>query len=61
MKQYWCKVINREGRVKGRESLESSNDNEAFGRAQYYLAENPSVPTIEVWLEDRCVGKIHNH
>jgi hypothetical protein len=41
MKQYRCKVINREGRVEGRETLEGSNDNEAFGKAQCYLAENP--------------------
>jgi hypothetical protein len=61
MKQYWCNVLNGDGRVNARETVEASNDNEAFGRAQCYLAENPSIPTVEVWLEDRYVGKIHSH
>ena len=37
MKQYWCNVLNRDGRVNARETLEVSNDNEAFGKAQGYL------------------------
>jgi hypothetical protein len=61
MKQYWCNVLNRDGRVNARETVEASNDNEAFGRAQRYLAENPSIPTVEVWLENRYLGKIHSH
>jgi hypothetical protein len=61
MKQYWCNVLNRDGRVNARETLEVSNDNEAFGKAQSYLIQDPSIRTIEVWLEDRYVGKIHSH
>jgi hypothetical protein len=61
MKQYWCYALNEEGRVNARETLEGSNDNEAFGGAQRYLAENPSILTVEVWLEGRYVGKIHSH
>jgi hypothetical protein len=61
MKRYWCKVLNQDGGVKARETLEGSNDNEAFGRAKRYLVENPSIPTVEVWLDDRYVGKIHSH
>jgi hypothetical protein len=60
MKQYWCYVLNQEGHVNTRETLEGSNDNEAFGGAQRYLAENPSIPAVEVWLENRYVGKIHS-
>jgi hypothetical protein len=61
MKQYWCKVLSQDGRVDARETLEGSNDNEAFGRAQSYLIQDPSIRTVEVWLEDRYVGKIHSH
>jgi hypothetical protein len=61
MKQYWCKVLNQDGRVDARETLECSNDNEAFGGAQSYLIQNPSIRAVEVWLEDRYVGKIHSH
>ena len=61
MKQYWCKVLAQDGRVDARDTLEGSNDNEAFGRAQRYLAQNPSIPAVEVWLEERYVGKIHRH
>ena len=61
MKQYWCYVLNQEGRVNTRETLEGSNDSEAFGRAQGYLAQNPSIRAVEVWLENRYVGKIHSH
>jgi hypothetical protein len=61
MKQYWCNVLNRDGRVNARETLEVSNDNEAFGKAQSYLIQNPSMRAAEVWLEDRYVGKIHSH
>jgi hypothetical protein len=61
MKQYWCYVRNQDGRVDARETLECSNDNEAFGGAQRYLSENPSIPTVEVWLDNRYVGKIHSH
>ena len=61
MNQYWCYVLNREGRVNARETVEVSNDNDAFGQAQSYLMQNPSFQTVEVWLEDRYVGKIHNH
>jgi hypothetical protein len=61
MKQYWCKVLNQDGGVNARETLEGSNDNEAFGGAQSYLIRNPSIRSVEVWLEDRYVGKIHSH
>jgi hypothetical protein len=61
MNQYWCYVLNRAGRVNARETLEVSNDNEAFGKAQIYLIQDPSIRTVEVWLEDRYVGKIHSH
>jgi hypothetical protein len=61
MKQYWCNVLNRDGRVNARETLEVFNDNEAFGKAQSYLMHDPSIRTVEVWLEDRYVGKIHSH
>jgi hypothetical protein len=61
MKQYWCYVLNREGRVDARQTLQASNDNEAFGTAQRYLAENPAIRSVEVWVENRYVGKIHSH
>jgi hypothetical protein len=61
MNQYWCYVLNRESRVNASETLEVSNDNEAFGKAQSYLIQNPSIRTVEVWVEDRYVGKIHSH
>jgi hypothetical protein len=61
MKQYWCKVLTQDGRVNARETLEGSNDNEAFGTAQCYLAEDRSIRSVEVWLENRYVGKIHSH
>jgi hypothetical protein len=60
MKQYSCYVLNREGRVNARETLEGSNDNEAFGTAQR-LTQNPAIRSVEVWLENRYVGKIHSH
>jgi hypothetical protein len=43
MKQYWCKVLNQEGRVKAREILEGSNDNEAFRRATRPLEERSAT------------------
>ena len=61
MKQYWCKVLTQDGRVDARETLEGSNDNEAFGTAQRYLTQNPAIRSVEVWLENRYVGKIHSH
>jgi hypothetical protein len=65
MTQYWCYVLNGKGRVNARvnarETLEVSNDNEAFGKAQSYLIQNPSVRTVEVWLENRYEGKVHSH
>ena len=61
MKQYWYKVLTQDGRVDARDTLGGSNDNEAFGRAQSYLIQDPSIRTVEVWLEDRYVGKIHSH
>jgi hypothetical protein len=61
MKQYRCNVLNRDGRVNAREILEVSNDNEAFGKAQSYLIKDPSIRTVEVWVENRYVGKIHSH
>jgi hypothetical protein len=60
MKLY-CYVLNREDRVNALETLEGSNDNEAFGTAQCYLAQNPSIRSVEVWLERRYVGKIHRN
>jgi hypothetical protein len=61
MKQYWCKVLTQDGRVDTGDTLEGSNDNEAFGKAQSYLMQDRSIRTVEVWLEDRYVGKIHSH
>jgi hypothetical protein len=59
--KYWCYVLNREGRVNARETLEGFNDNEAFGTAQRYLMRNLANRSVEVWLENRYVGKIHSH
>ena len=59
MKRYCCHVLNQDGRVSARETLESSNDNEAFGCANGYLAQNPSARAVEIWLEGRYVGKLH--
>lgn len=59
MKQYFCYVIDQEGHVSTREIFEGSHDNEVFGIAQSYLAEHPSMPAVEIWLEDRYVGKLH--
>ena len=61
MKQYWCNVLSQDGRINAREKIEVSNDNEAFGKAQGYLIQNPSIRTVEVWLEDRYVGKMHSY
>ena len=61
MKQYCCYVLDRQGRVSAHETLEGSHVNEVFGKAQGYLAENPSIPAVEIWLENRYVGKIHQH
>ena len=59
MKQYVCYVLDQEGHVDTREIFEGSHDNEVFGRAQGYLAQHPSIPAVEIWLEDRYVGKVH--
>jgi hypothetical protein len=59
MNQYFCYVLNQEGDVNACEMLDGSNGNEAFGRAQSYLAQHPSIPAVEVWLENRYVGKLH--
>jgi len=59
MRQYCCYVLDQEGHVNTREILEGSHDNEAFGRAQGYLAEHPSIRAVEIWLEDRYLGKVH--
>jgi len=61
MKQYWCYVLNKEGRVNARETLEGSNDNEAFGTAQRYLTQNPAIRSVEVWAESRYVGRMHRN
>ena len=61
MKQYCCYVLDHEGRVNAREILEGSHVNEVFGIAQGYLAEHPSTPAVEIWLEDQYVGRIHQH
>ena len=59
MKQYFCYVLDQEGHVSTQEIFEGSHDNEVFGRAQGYLARHPSIPAVEIWLEDRYLGKVH--
>ena len=59
MEQYCCYVFDHRGRVNAREILEGSHDNEVFGRAQDFLAQHPSIPAVEIWLENRYVGKLH--
>jgi hypothetical protein len=59
MKRYCCHVLDQQGQINAREILEGSNDNEAFGRANGFLAQHPSVRAVEIWLEGRCVGKLH--
>jgi hypothetical protein len=59
MKQYCCYALDRQGQVNAREILVGSHDNEVFGRAQGYLAQHPSIPAVEIWLEDRYLGKVH--
>src|SRR5262245_30893420 len=43
----------------GRVIVEGCNDNEAFGRANGYLAQNRSIRAVEIWREGRYVGKLH--
>lgn len=59
MKRYWCHALDQEGHVNAREILEGSNDNEALGRANGFLAQHPSIRAVEIWLEGRYVGKLH--
>jgi hypothetical protein len=59
MEQYYCYVLDQRGHVNARETFEGANDNEAFGTAQGYLAQHPSIPAVEIWLENRYVGKLH--
>ena len=59
MKRYCCHVLDQEGQVSARETLEGSNDNEVLGRANGYLEQHPSIRAVEIWLEDRYVGKLH--
>ena len=59
MKQYRCYALDRIGRVHARQTLEGSHDNDIFGRAQGYLAQHPSISAVEIWLDDRYVGKLH--
>jgi len=59
MKQYRCYALDRLGRVNARQTLEGSHDNEVFGRAQDYLAQHPSTSAVEIWLDDRYLGKLH--
>jgi hypothetical protein len=28
-------------------------------KARHYLAEHPAIPGVELWLGDRCLGKLH--
>ena len=59
MRRYWCHALDEEGQVNAREILEGSNDNEALGRANGFLAQHPTIRAVEVWLEGRYVGKLH--
>lgn len=59
MKQYWCYVLDRMGRVNARRTIEGSHDNDVFGRVQDFLAQHPSTSAVEIWLDDRYVGKLH--
>lgn len=59
MKPYRWYALDRLGRVNARQTLEGTHDNEVIGRAQDYLAQHPSISAIEIWLDDRYVGKLH--
>lgn len=59
MKRYCCHVLDQGGHVSTREILEGSHDNEVFGKANGYLAQHPSIKSVEIWLEGRYVGKLH--
>ena len=61
MNRYCCYILDHEGHVSAREVIEGSHENEVLGMAQDYLAQHPSIPAVEIWLEDRYVGKIHQH
>ena len=59
MKRYCCHILDQNGQINGREISEGTSDNEAFGRANGYLAQHRSIRAVEIWLEDRYVGKLH--
>src|SRR5262245_26327127 len=59
MKHYCCHVLDQDGQINGREIIEGTSDNEVFGRANGYLAQHKSIRAVEVWLEDRYLGKLH--
>ena len=54
MKWYCCYVLDHEARVNAREIIEGSHTNEVFGKARGYLAEHPSTPAVEIWVEPIC-------
>lgn len=59
MKRYCCHILDQNGQINGREIIEGTSDNEVFGRANGYLAQHRSIRAVEIWLEDRYVGKLH--
>jgi hypothetical protein len=59
MKRYCCQALDQRGHIHAREILEGSNDNEVFGKANGYLAQHPSIRAVEIWLEGRYLGKLH--
>ena len=59
MKGYCCHIQDKGGRVRACQIFEASHDNEVFGRVNDYLAQHPAVQAVEVWLEGRYVGKLH--
>ena len=59
MNGYHCYVLNKEGKISGRDDIEAESDADAMIKAEMVaVGLSDECPEVEVWREARLVGRL---
>src|SRR5688572_20145319 len=58
MTQYHCLIVDCNDSVRGIESIDADDNDEALRKSRIRFPLNATTPLVEVWCKGQCVGRV---
>src|SRR5688572_33419439 len=58
MAQYQCLIVDCNDNVRGIESIDADDNDEALRKSRSRFPLNATTPLVEVWCKGQCVGRV---